>query len=286
MILKHAGCNASERTFMNKLHQNGIWFHTLREKPTLSENDVKQRFRFAKANYKIPAEKWVEPARGAATPHAIIDNKRYAMYLDNKGRSHAAKRGVRGIYRTSGDAVAGHMVKPKASLKYPAQGIMVSAGVIRGRIRMWHYIEGRWNAKKAAAMYRGPLMLAMAKTFPENARKPHAKWVVLEDNDPAGYKSGEAEGAKAEVGIKVKELPCRSPDLNVLDYSLWKAIEKRMRSQERAFPKSKKETVVEFKARLRKTALGLPESVVKKAVMSMKRRLTQIVDAKGGLIEE
>eukprot|EP00973_Karenia_brevis_P066043 9179254-Karenia_brevis.AAC.1 len=140
---------------------------------------------------------------------------------------------------------------------------------------MWHYIEGRWDAKKAAAMYRGPLQYAMSKAFPDHAAKPCAKWQVMEDNDPAGYKSTAAVEAKAELGIKVKELPCRSPDLNVLDYSLWKEVTKCMRKQERSFPKSRKETADEFKKRLRTTALSLPTAVVKKAVKSMERRLKQ-----------
>jgi len=149
---------------------------------------------------------------------------------------------------------------------------------------MWHYIEGRWNAERAVEMYSGPLLKAMQKAFPTHARKAGAKWTVMEDNDPAGYKSAAAEKEKKKVGIKVKKLPCRSPDLNVLDYSLWTAITRKMRAQERNFAKNYRETKEDFLARLRRTALGLPTNVVKKAVMDMEVRVALLKKAKGGLI--
>ena len=67
------------------------------------------------------------------------------------------------------------------------------------------------------------------------------------------------------------DLPPRSPDSNVLDYSLWALINTAMKQQERKFPANKKETENEFKARLRKTALGLPIDLVSKCVGDMHR---------------
>ena len=135
-------------------------------------------------------------------------------------------------------------------------------------------------------------MSCLNKAYPthgkkvQGGKKRHFKWSVLEDNDPTGYKSNAGKDAKKEVGIEVFELPPRSPDLNVLDYSLWKAISVRLRTQESKFPKNKKETKAAFLARLRKTALGLPATVVRKAVQDMQRRCKEIDEAEGGLIDE
>ena len=74
--------------------------------------------------------------------------------------------------------------------------------------------------------------------------------------------------------------------MNVLDYSLWHAINERMREQERSFDEKKKETRESYLARLRRTALGLPSSVVKKAVMDMHRRVRLAVAAMGGVFLE
>ena len=72
----------------------------------------------------------------------------------------------------------------------------------------------------------------MRKAFPAHAAKARTKWCVLEDNDPAGYKSSKAKAAKADIGIVTDDLPRRSPDFNVLVYALWHAINLSMRAQE------------------------------------------------------
>eukprot|EP00973_Karenia_brevis_P080449 11162701-Karenia_brevis.AAC.1 len=69
MVMKHAGCTASEKSVMRAFHAQGVWFHRLREKPTLTPEDIKMRLKFATANGKIRADQWIEK------PHAIIDNK-------------------------------------------------------------------------------------------------------------------------------------------------------------------------------------------------------------------
>ena len=87
-------------------------------------------------------------------------------------------------------------------------------------------------------------------------------------------------------GFVTLDLPRRSPVLNVLDYCLWHEINQRMRQAERGFPKDKKETADEYKARLRRTALGLPTSLVTKAVKDMRRRTQDLVNVKGRLFTE
>ena len=46
-------------------------------------------------------------------------------------------------------------------------------------------------------------------------------FLIAEDNDPTGYKSGLGKAAKRAVGIKTIEWPRYSPDLMPLDFSLW-----------------------------------------------------------------
>ena len=73
----------------------------------------------------------------------------------------------------------------------------------------------------------------------------------------------------------------RSQDLNVLDCSLWREINVRMHAQEGNFPKSKRKSMDAFKERLRRTALCLPPSLVKKAAADMKCRCQVTSAAKG-----
>ena len=120
----------------------------------------------------------------------------------------------------------------------------------------------------------------------EQEKKERATWKVLEDNDPSGYKSGAGKDAKAKARIITNDLPKRGPDLNVLDYSLWAYINTKMREQEKAFPANKKESVKQFKDRLRRTALIIPARVVRKAVNDMHARVRKVFDADGGHITE
>ena len=59
-----------------------------------------------------------------------------------------------------------------------------------------------------------------------------------------------------------------------------------MRAQERKWPAAFKESRLEYKLRLRRTAMGLPKSVASKAVADMKPRLAALKAAKGRYFEE
>ena len=202
------------------------------------------------------------------------------MYRTGDARAHAARRRVRGAYRAPGGPPKAWLVRQKKTEKYPAPGVQVTAAVIKGKIRMWHYVDGPWCAQNAADMYEGPLLASLKKAYPG---KRH--FVVLEDNDPAGYKSRKGLQAKAAANITTLDLPRRSPDLNVLDYTLWAEINKRMRAQEETFRASKKESKAAYMERLRRTAIMLPKSVVTTAVKAMSARTKKVAEAKGGLIE-
>jgi hypothetical protein len=280
MIKERAGVSACDRTCLESFHANGIWYRKLKERPILTDADVKERYQWGLEKERRSGERWV------TKPHCIIDNKHFQFYTNKNGRQHAARRGVQGAYSKEGTRPENFLVKPKKAQKFPAPGITVTAAVIKGRIRMWDYVDGRGSAGNAAAMYEGPLCKAMSKAYPEIAAKPYAKWVVLEDNDPAGYKARKAMQAKERAGIVTEDLPKRSPDLNVLDYCLWHEINVRMRIQEQSFSEDYKESIKDYKARLRRTALGLPTALVSRAVADMKRRTKELVAGKGRLFVE
>ena len=202
MVAKSAGVKCCTRVVRESFKEDGVKFRKLREKPILTKNDVIQRRAFTFQHKKKTPAQWV------LKPHAQIDNKNFPLYLDAKGRDHAARRSVRGAYRDGKDAVADYLVKPKGgNCKFPAKSVQVTAGVIKGKIRMWQYVKGRWNGQRAAEMYAGPLRKAMAQAFPGIASHPRRKFQVLEDNDPAGYKSSKAMQAKEKAGITTLDLP-------------------------------------------------------------------------------
>lgn len=282
MITREAGLDVSDKTLQREFRNRGMKYYKLKERQTLTDDDVKKRKAWAKEYMGRRASTWVQK-----NPHAIIDNKHWQLLRTGAGRSHAARRTVRGAYQKRGQQPESHMVKPKGgNNKFPAAGATVTAAVIKGKIRMWEYVKGSWCGEAAASMYKGPLVKAMAKAFPNHAKKAGAKWVVMEDNDPAGYKSSKALKAKAEVGIVTTNLPPRSPDLNVLDYSLWHTINLRMGAQEESWHVDKQETAEEYMARLRRAALGVLEAEVSRAVGAMAGRCRALWDRRGRLFKE
>ena len=154
----------------------------------------------------------------------------------------------------------------------------------------------------AARMYKGPMAAAL------RAAKPRLRtYTVLEDNDPTGFKSTQGEAAKRKVHIKPFCIPkrscvasagggrpippemqrARSPDLNVLDYAIWKNVNRKMREQERRMAKSKRETRAEYTKRLLQAArLALSPDFLKRSIVAMKRRCRLLFDAKGGYFQE
>ena len=66
-----------------------------------------------------------------------------------------------------------------------------------------------------------------------------------------------------------------------LDFNLWESIQAAM---DRCNPPGR-ESLADFKARLRRVALRTPKPVVQKAVEAMKKRAQMIYDANGADIE-
>ena len=147
---------------------------------------------------------------------------------------------------------------------------------------VWEFIDGQqWCARVAEEMYCGPILDALKTEYPGRRT-----FKVLEDNDPTGFRSKRGLRAKAECGIEEFEIPKRSPQLNVLDYSVWKEVESRMRRQEKSFAPSFRESRAAFKSRLRRTAKRLPSWFINNSMKNMKVRCERLKAAEGGHFEE
>ena len=103
-------------------------------------------------------------------------------------------------------------------------------------------------------------------------------YLVVEDNDPTGYKSSKGKAAKKALGIKTVQWPRYSPDLMPLDFSLWQDVERRMDASAPSGYESKEA----FKKRLRRTALSTPKITVRNMVATMRGKAKDIYDADGG----
>ena len=205
------------------------------------------------------------------------------MYLTPHSRAYAAKRVAHGSFRAKAGGLGKGHVKPRKNLKFNtgARSVQVTAGISARRVLFFRFVKGSWNAETAAHMYSKKLTPALAATRPQKRRH-----LILEDNDPSGYKSKRAIAAKAANKIDVLELPRRSPDLNPLDYGSWAELNKRLRRQEQHFPKNKVEGKEEHIQRLRRTAMIFSPGTLSKLVQSMQRRCRALPPARGRDFED
>ena len=270
---------ASTRTILKALHARGIYFRRLREKPVLTEDDVRDRKAFARKFRKKTQAWWNR------TIHLIIDVKQFKVLPHAGARRYAAQEVTRGVYRKAGQGLNKGYTKPLTKTKFNtgAKSVKVLAGVGNGRVLLWEYLKDGvpWSAKAAEEFYLGPISSTLRAEFPDRAR-----FTVLEDNDPSGFKSKRGQAAKQAAKITTFEIPKRSPSLNVCDYFVWSSVNRRMRERERSWPESKKETRQGFLKRLRETALSTPSHTVRGAVGDMKRRCERLFAAGGGHFEE
>lgn len=246
-----------------------VKFRRSREKPQRSPEHEAERKELAGRMRRWPIARFTDGI------DMIIDNKVFEAPLTKKTREYHQKQQVVGQLRTRSEGLMKGFTKPnvKRHRRFFGQTLHVCAGVSNSKVVLWEYIQGRWNGDRAADMYKGPIMKALRK---HKGVKP--SYLIAEDNDPTGYKSGKGRQAKMELGIRTVEWPRYSPDLNPLDFSLWTHITNRMKA---SAPKGS-EALVAFKKRLRRTALSTPTAAVRRMVESMRRRAQLIYEADGG----
>ena len=139
------------------------------------------RRRWAEAHEHRTKAQWI------TKPHAIIDNESFQITANHKSREFVARRSVHGAHQKKGTGPKKWLVKPKSGTnkaKFPS--VQVTAAVIKGKIRVWNYVEVNWTAAEAVHMYTNVLAKAMKKAFPTQ-RGPFS---VIEDNARLGTSRG------------------------------------------------------------------------------------------------
>ena len=211
------------------------------------------------------------------TLDAYTDNRKWTVPRGVKGAAHLRRLKVRGHLRTKAEGLDEGFTKPDARKHRVNVGpsTIVFAAIVGRKVRVWHYLPRKWSGEAAANAYEKQLAPALRRH-----RGQKRVYRILEDNDPTGYKSARGMDAKRKSKIEPIPFPTYSPDLNPCDFALWDEVERRMDSS----PAPAGETVDAYLARLRRTALSLPEAVVRKMLAAMKHRTQEVYDREGGHI--
>ena len=280
MVHRRCRLKCSQRTVSRALRSRGYHFFKLYEKMILTPEDVKERWAWAKKYASKRKSWWLRKVQ------IHLDNHHFKRASKGKGRKLLAKRHVRFVLRKKGkkaSRIKSCYVKPPGKLRAGGlvKGVLKLGGVGGGKVLVWETIEGRWSGNKAAEVYADVIEPALKKKYPSKIR-----FTILEDNDPTGNMSKKGIAAKAAAKMDLLRIPKRSPDLNVLDYHIWSAVERLMRKQEQNMKDARSETRSEFIRRLDRTAFGLSEETINDAIGSLQRRCQLLLKAKGGLFVE
>ena len=252
------------------LAQHDVKWRRMREKPPRTEAHEECRKEVCRKWRQKPSTFWTEVV------DLIIDAKKFSVPGSVAAAKRVRQQKVRGAMRTRQEGLLKGFTKPNiVKHKFnPGGSVSILAGICGDKIVLWEEIAGRWCGDKAAEMYSGPI-----KKVLQRRRPGKRSWLIMEDNDPAGFKSSKCKQAKGANHMRTMTQPPYSPDLNPLDFSIWAAIDKKALSGHTA-----RESVAAYKARLRRTALGMPRAEVRMAVEGIKKRAHAIFAANGGNI--
>ena len=163
-----------------------------------------------------------------------IDCKFFLVFLHGKARRHAAQSGTRGAYRATGQGLGKGYTKPDPRHKYNsgAKGMHVLAGMGgMARFSCGSSSRDHGTAMKPSGCVRARCAEPSSAPTPTAADSISWKTTTL-----AGSRVRRGVAAKSVSKISAFHIPPHSPDLNPCDFSLWKTVNRRMRSQEKAGP--------------------------------------------------
>ena len=203
------------------LRELGVKVLHPRAKLTRSKIDEAERKRIRNRLRKLPSNDWTSTIR------LTMDNKRWPLPLSLLGKKSLRQTKVRLILRNKQDGLKKGYAKPdKREHRTNLGCVNVVAGITKWTDRIWHYFDGKWDAEKAAQVYRTVVAPALRR-----AHGGKRQYTIVEDNDPTGYKSSWGIAAKRELNIVPIEYPTLSPDTNACAYALWDEVERRMSLQ-------------------------------------------------------
>ena len=240
-------------------NQKRGWKRPLFKLPLTPERKA-NRARFGTRNAKKTKVYW-------KTKAAFMDNKGYAWYTSRKARKVARSMRKRGTYRLRSEGRQ-YSVPSRKKHRQSSMSVKVLCVVGAGKIRVWRTYK-KWGGDAYANMVKRHINRALKLA-------DGTKMDLYRDNDPSGYESRKGKKAEENSKINVKPLPVGSPDVMPLDFTLWDAVDRDMKADEKEWPEDKTETYEEFEARLKKTAMALPSTVIEKACLSMHRRCREL----------
>ena len=202
----------------------------------------------------------------------VFDEKCYTFRSTAAGRLYSARKRNRGVYCKKGTR---HLASRPSGRNDPgrtkASKVNVIGGIFNNKVESWIY-------------YKRSVSSEISKKIVDFCNKKGIKKILCDNHRT--HTSAETTRALTAAGIARTDFPKRSPDLMPLDFSVWEIITQRMISQENDMAEDFVEKISEYKARLRKTAKRVGETIVDNVWQSWKNRMAACIRNKGGCFSE
>ena len=259
----------SEETVRRVLRKAGLKWARVQRKGILTKNDLKLKLKFSrKVRRKLPANFWEEDVGfylgGASFTHKMnpFDQARASRAMTWRKPGQGFDFGFTG--KESHEGTGGTVAHFMAEIAY-------GKGVIAAE--QYH---GRINVEKFPSFVREHF----ASMFKKSAN-PRRK-LFLQVGDPS-QNSVKARSAWDKVGARKFTIPERIPDLNPIE-NIFHIVKRRFR-QDALDQQITREGFAAFSARVKTTLETIPINVVDRTILSMGKRINEIIKRKGQRIK-
>ena len=133
--------------------------------------------------WKAVAEVWVKKQKSfwSRNVHGYHDEKAFPMPLTPGQRKRFKQTRVSGHLRLAEEGTHQGFTKPREKHSFVGMpSVLISAVVAKDRVIMWH-VNQKWNGATAAALYQGPMLKALRRTWGLKKR-----YTIVEDGDRKG----------------------------------------------------------------------------------------------------
>lgn len=242
------GIIITPQTVRNRIHEQGFRGRTVRKKPFLSNKHMKRRLDFAKKYANMPLSFWKK-----------------IIWSDESKFNLKSSDGIQKVWRKVGEAFK--LSCTRGTVKFGGGNIMVWGCMSWRGVGLLEFIDDKMNADLYINILKKNLKMSARKFRLGN------NYIFQQDNDPKHTAKKTTEFFK-ENHINLLEWPAQSPDLNPIEH-LWAILDRKI--GDRSFSKKG-----ELKEAVKKAWNEIKPEEVQKLIESMPRRLSAVIEAKGG----
>ena len=280
---------ASYRTVLRELHRRNLFFTPQLKRLPLKPEYVKERLEFARKYVTKPLTFW---------RHRVLWQDEGKMdYMSSKAaRAEARSMQKTHSYRNRTEGKKKGRCSPcKRKHRNNVQSHKVFAVVGGGKVRLWKWMNKaeyqKYGVTKWCAIsYAGFVQDYLKPAYDEyrvEINRAHPIY-LMHDQDPKTHTSG--KGKVALRASKFNEIiqPRRTPELSILDESIWTLIHRKMVEEEMAweyyYNDDFSETLQEFKDRAERIAFDLTPDEIYACSDHTRKVCKKLIAAEGSYI--